>query len=234
MKSCSLLVKAPRAIRVSRSAPGRRSVRGLSAEAVHAGPVVELTWSYLGAAFRLTEWPEVKLERRVGEGWVEAVASEEVLGSAMLELSAADWRRYLDFVPAAERTFVERFRYGRLAAVLIAARCPEVVADLNETPALVPFLAAHASLRGTGVPRWEEIAAVHGRGGVFALLEWLGLPASRETLGILKNLVDADVPRRLLEPLRALLWRPAEAFVLRRTPELTDRELARLCNALAA
>jgi hypothetical protein len=162
------------------------------------------------------------------------MATEEVLASGMLQIDAVVWRRYLEFMPAAERTFVKKFRYGRLAALLIVARCPQLLGDLDETPALVAFLAAHASLRGTESPRWEEVAALYERGGVFAVLEWLGLPASRQTLTILRNLVDPDVPRRLLEPLRSLLWQPVASSVLQRSTELTDQQLARYCHALAA
>jgi hypothetical protein len=196
--------------------------------------MVQLTWSHLGHVYRITVWPEATLERLDRESWVSASVGEDAFASGMLQVDAAAWRRYLEFVPGMERAFLEKFRYGRLAALLIVARCPQLLTDLDETPALVSFLAAHASLRGTDGPRWDEVAAVHERGGVFAVLEWLGLPASRETLLILRNLVDPDVPRRLLEPLRVLLWRPSATFILQRTPELTDRQLARYCHALAA
>ncbi|MDF3059081.1 MAG: hypothetical protein K0R17_3296 [Rariglobus sp.] len=213
---------------ISPSRPVRTS------RALATPPSVELTWSHVGTLYRMTVWPEAGLERMDGERWVAASAGEASLASGMLQVDAAAWRRYLEFVPAAERTFVEKFRFGRLGALLIVARCPQLLADLNETPALVSFLAAHASLRGTDGPRWDEVAAVHERGGLFALLEWLGLPASRQTLAILNNLVDPDVPRWLLEPLRTLLWRPSATFVLERSPELTDRQLARYWHALAA
>ncbi len=220
----SKLISIPRAVRVSGRVPRATSV----------APDVQLAWSHVGSLHRMTAWPEAKLERLVGEHWLEASAGEEMLGSGMLQVDAAAWRHYLEFIPAAERAFVEKFRFGRLAAVLIAARCPQLLADLDETPALVAFLAAHASLRGTAGPHWDEVAAVHERGGVFGLLEWLGLPASRETLSVLRNLVDPDVPRRLLEPLRALLWKPSATSVLQRASELTDKQLARYCHALAA
>jgi hypothetical protein len=223
-KSRSKLIAGPRLVRTS------RPVDGPAAKA----PAVELTWSHVGGLHRLTAWPEARLERRVGEHWLETTAGEELLGSGMLQIDADAWRRYLEFMPAAERAFVETFRFGRLGALLIVARCPRLMADLDETPALVSFVAAHASLRGTAHPRWDEVAAVHERGGVFGLLEWLGMPASRETLSVLRNLVDPDVPRRLLEPLRTLLWRPSATLMLRRASELTDRELARYCHALAA
>ena len=219
---------------ISSSRPVRTS-RALGVSRVNdRAPAVELVWSHVGSLYRMTAWPEARLERLIDEHWLESSATEEALASGMLQVDAASWRRYLEFVPAAERTFVEKFRYGRLGALLIVARCPQLLADLEETPALVSFLAAHASLRGTTSPHWDEVAAVHERGGIFGILEWLGLPASRETLSILRNLVDPDVPRRLLEPLRALLWRPSATFVLQRTTELTDKQLARYCHALAA
>lgn len=201
---------------------------------VAMAPSMDLAWSYLGVSYRVTVWPEVALEKLVDDRWIAAEATEDVLASGMVEIEAAAWRRYLEFVPAAERAVVEKFRYGRLAALLLVARCPQLVADIDETPALVAFLAAHAALRGTSGPRWEEAAAVHERGGVFGVLEWLGLPASRETLVILRNLIDPDVPRRLLEPLRALLWRPSASLMLQRAQGMTDAQLAKYCHALAA
>ena len=195
---------------------------------------IELVWPHFGALYRLTLWPDVVLERRNGDGWEPAAASEAVMDSGAVQLDAAAWRRYLDFVPAAERAFVERFRFGRLSALLISARCPALRGDLEETPALVAFLAAHAELRGTTGQHWEEMAALHERGGVFAVLDWLGLSAGRQTLAILRNLIDPDVPRRLLEPLRSLLWNPSAKAVLEQASDLTDRQLARYCHALAA
>jgi hypothetical protein len=197
-------------------------------------PAMDLTWSYLGVCYRVTVCPEVALEKQVDERWVPAMATEDVLASGMVEIEAAAWKRYLEFMPSEERAVVEKFRYGRLAALLLVARCPQLVADIDETPALVAFLAAHAALRGTDAPRWDEVAAVYERGGLFAVLEWLGLPASRETLAVLRNLIDPDVPRRLLEPLRALLWRPSASLMLQRAQEMTDAQLAKFCCALAA
>jgi hypothetical protein len=220
-----------RTIRSSRTTRAKAVSR--SASRVSA-PVIELSWSHFGILYRVTTWPEVVLERLTGERWEPVAISEGLLASGSVQLDVAAWRRYLDYVPAAERAFLEKFRFGRLGALLMGAHCPGLLADLDETPALVSFLAAHDELRGTGELRWDEVAAVHERGGVFAVLEWLGLPASRQTLAILRNLVDPDVPRRLLEPLRALLWRPEATLVLERSTELTDRQLARYCHALAA
>jgi hypothetical protein len=60
------------------------------------------------------------------------------------------------------------------------------------------------------------------------------LPASRQTLGILQQITDPDLPRRLLEPLRLNLWEPEGIWLLRHAGPMTDRQLARRCHALAA
>ena len=101
-------------------------------------------------------------------------------------------------------------------------------------PALTAFVAAHERLRGADAPRWRELTAVHERAGLFGVLEWLGLPASRQTVTVLQNVLDPDLPHRLLEPLRSVLWEPETVLVLQRTRGLTDRQLARFCHPLAA
>ncbi|HWA87758.1 MAG TPA: hypothetical protein VG710_16125 [Opitutus sp.] len=193
-----------------------------------------LTWSHCGVAYRVTPWPEVRCERLYGEDWIETSPTEDALASAAQECGAEAWRPYLEFVPAAVRAFLERFGFLRMEALQVAARCPGLLVDLEETPALTALVASHASLRGTEGACWREIAAVHERSGVFGLLEWLGLPASRQTMTILHNLATPDVARRFLEPLRAMLWEPTAIFALQRVPSITDRELARTCHALAA
>jgi hypothetical protein len=42
------------------------------------------------------------------------------------------------------------------------------------------------------------------------------------------------VAKRLLEPLRSMLWEPRAIFALQRMPAITDRLLERYCHALAA
>lgn len=217
--------------RVSRPARAKAVSRPVS----RTSPApAELIWQHFGVLHRLTVWPEVVLERRAGEGWEPADAGAAVLDAGAVGLDAAAWRRYLEFVPAAERAFLQRFRYGRLAALVLVARCPGLLADLESTPALVAFLAAHAELRGASAHPWDEMTALHERAGVFGLMEWLGLPADRGALAVLGNLCDPDVPRCLLEPLRTLLWRPAASMILQRATSLTDRQLAGYCHALAA
>lgn len=193
-----------------------------------------LAWSHAGVFYRVTPWPDVQCERLYGEEWIAASLGETVFASAAQSCGASAWRSYLEFVPAEVREFIERFSFGRMEALHVAARCPALLPTLNETPALTAFLAAHMSLRGTSAPGWGEINATFERAGIFGVLEWLGLPASRQTLAILHNVADPDVPRRFLEPLRTLLWEPRTIFALQRIPAITDRLLARYCHALAA
>jgi hypothetical protein len=177
-------------------------------------------------------WPEIRFERRYGQEWVAVVPAPEVLASAPNR--ATWWKAYLEFTPMNVREFVALFRTNRLTALQVAANCPELVGTLLELPALLPWIAAHAILRGYPAPRWHEVNAVFERGGVFALLEWLGLPASHATLAILRNLVSPELPVSLLEPLRKVLWAPQGVFALAQMPAITPADLDDACHALAA
>ena len=193
-----------------------------------------LTWSHSGVLHRVTHWPEVQFERLYGTEWIALAPSAESLATAAKTLTTADWQPYLEFVPAAVREFIAHFSFARLEALQVAARCPALLADLIETPALTAFVSAHVELRGTAAPRWSEINAVHERNGIFGLMEWLGLPATRATLAILKNVVQPNLPRRFLEPLRSMLWEPKALTTLQKSPSLNDRQLSHYIHALAA
>lgn len=195
---------------------------------------LSLAWSHCGISYRVTTWPEVRFERLFGDDWVAVSPSEETLASASQTCGAAAWQPYLEFVPTEVREVLERFSFARMEALQVVARCPALVAELAETPALTAYLAAHVSLRGTEGPAWAEINAIHERSGIFGVLEWLGLPASRQTLTILHNMAAPDLPKRLLEPLRTMLWEPRAIFALQRVPAITDRVLEKFCHVLAA
>lgn len=197
-------------------------------------PPIQLAWHHNGVLHHVTPWPEVRFEQLVGRIWCEEEPEEDSLAAAMSALTPEAWREYLEYVPDPERAFLDQFRAGRIAALLVLARCPEVFADLIEVPALTTFLAAHRWLRGTSTARWAEINAVRERAGVFGLMEWLGLPASRQTLTILRQIADPDLPIRLLEPLRAGLWEPETIWDLQSKGIITVRRLERLGHALAA
>jgi hypothetical protein len=184
--------------------------------------------------YRVTPWPEVQFERLFGDEWIVTSPTEDVLASAAQSCGKRAWAPYLEFVPGEVREFLAQFAFGRMEALQVVARCPALFETLIETPALTAFLAGHVRLRGTGGACWAEIAAVFERGGVFGVLEWLGLPASRQTLEILRHVTAPDIAKRLLEPLRTLLWEPRTMLALRREPALGERELTRFCHALAA
>lgn len=193
-----------------------------------------LAWSHSGVPYRVTAWPDVQFERLYGDEWIAIAPSEDVLASAAQSCGPLAWGAYLEFVPAEQREFLLRFKVMRMEALQVIARCPELLAVLAETPALLAFIATHAAPTRGSEPRWSELSAVFERSGTFGVLEWLGLPASRQTLGILRNIVDPDVPKRLLEPMRTMLWEPRGIYALQRMPAITDRQLARACHALAA
>jgi hypothetical protein len=195
---------------------------------------VEITWSHAGVTRRVTAWPEVAFERRWGEEWVADHPSDGAFAAAATDLRPATWRRFLDFVPAAERAFLAQFRISRLEALQVISRCPDLLDVLIETPALTVFVSAHVALRGALRPGWDEINAVYHRAGVFGLLEWLGLPARRETLAALANLADPEIPRRFLAPLRTVLWDVTTANAFEQAAVVTDIDLARHCHRLAA
>ncbi len=190
-----------------------------------------LTWKHEGATYRATAWPEVTFERAYGEEWIALTPSLETLASA--RVAAGAWRAFLEYVPSDVRDFLGCFRGNRLAALRVAAQCPDLVGTLTETPALAVFVAAHPLLRGETTARWHEINAVFERGGVYALMEWLGLPSTRQALAILRNLIAADLAPSLLVPLRTVLWRPHGVFALAQLTTIGERELSDAC-ALAA
>lgn len=193
-----------------------------------------LNLSHFGELHRVTPWPDVRFERLYGNDWLPLNTDCDLLAAASVACRHRDWQPYLEFVPAEVRTFLLGFSFARMEALQVVARCPELVPALIETPALTAFVAAHVGLRGTANPCWAEINAVHERSGVYGVLEWLGLPASRQTLTILCHLESPDLPRRFLEPLRTQLWEPRTIFALQRMPAITDRDLAVHCQAVAA
>jgi hypothetical protein len=196
--------------------------------------VVQLLWQHDGAPCRVSPWPEVAFERLVGDAWCACDPDEESIAAAAAAITPLDWQEYLEYATGPLRELLLQFRAGRIAVLQVLARCPGLVADLLDTPALASFLAAHRSLRAEPAARWGEINAVYGRAGIFGLLEWLGLPASRQTLSILRNLVQPDLPLRYLEPLRARLWEPDTLGDLKRRGSISARFLERFCHPMAA
>lgn len=195
---------------------------------------VELVWSHYGERYRVDN--DLNFYRETDAGWStwQPDPASAIFSSAADAISETRWMAFLEFVPTAERRLLEQFDVGRAGVLAVVAFCPGLVADLLAAPSLAPFIAEHTRLRGTAEPRWEEIAAVHNRGGVYAVLEWLGLPASRQTLTILQKITEPDLGRRLLEPIRAALWEPETIWLLQHMPTLTERALNHHCQASLA
>jgi hypothetical protein len=229
-------LSAPRSSRAARAAAVANPA---SLFADSGSPAAEkfagLSWIHDGVRHRVSLWPEVVFEHEtVPGGWEVADPSPAALASATLGVTAAGWRRYGEFVPEAEREFLRQFAFGRMAALLVLVRCPALAAGLRAVPALTGFVAAHQELRGGTVAAWAEAEAVFEREGMFGVLQWLGLPASRQTVRILRCISDPDLPLRLLSPLRSALWEPEVTVALAQAPALSDEQLARACHALAA
>lgn len=198
---------------------------------------IELTWSHCGDVYRVSAWPELTFSRLKDDSWQEFTPDPAsfVFASAAIVLDRAAWENFLSFLPAEERALVETFKADRLGALAVLARCPAMRDDLRATPALVSFLASHTVLRGTVGPRWEEINAIYDRAGIYGLLEWLGLPASPQTLAILEKIEEPHVPRRLLEPLRTVLWEPETIWFLQQAESISERQIHERCfSPLAA
>jgi hypothetical protein len=193
-----------------------------------------LRWSHGGGLYRVTAWPEARFEFCYGDEWIAVAPDDGALAAAAQGCTDADWTGYLEFVPADVREFLRGFGPTRMEALQVAARCPALLGALAEVPALTAFISSHASLRGTAGATWAELAAVYERSGLFGVLEWLGLPASRQTLAILRHITEPDLPKRWLAPLRTQLWEPQTIFALQRNPAITEPQLARYCHPLAA
>lgn len=197
---------------------------------------VQLTWTHLGFLYRVTAWPDVEFQTERDGRWIsfEPNPSSEVFAAAAVMLGRAEWNRYLDFLPPTERAVIESFRFNRLAALAVIKRNPELLEELSQAPALAMFVASHVELRGGDRPAWSEISALYDRGGIFALLEWLGLPATRKALDGLAAISEPDVARRLLSRVREALWSPRAAQMFHSEKPLNDRELSLRCQILAA
>ena len=197
---------------------------------------VQLTWTHLGVLYRATAWPDVAIETLHEGAWlpVDLDPASEIVAGAAAMLDHRDWLAYLEFVPARERVFLETFRLGRMAALIVIARCPSLLSDLIDAPALTAFVAAHTRLRGCARAAWNEITAVYERAGIFGVLTWLGLPATRAVLDTLQNFAEPDIAKRLLDRVRESLWSPLAPALLRANEPMSEADVAWRCHVIAA
>ena len=196
---------------------------------------VQLSWSHFGVLHRATVWPDVQFESHVDGKWVpfDPDPSTAIFSAAAVMVGRAEWKQYLDFMPARERAFVEGFTSARLSALAVLVRCPALLPLLEEVPALTSFVSLHRDLRGTPAAAWQEIEATYERGGIYGLLEWLGLPACRDTLDALSNVDDPEISRRHLERVREALWNPAVAATFAAADSYSETQIVS-CHAMAA
>jgi len=180
---------------------------------------LSLHWAHYGVRHRITAWPDVRLEKNYDGEWIPIRLDAALLESASLELSRpgheTHWECYLGFVPQPEREFIQSFAFNRVSALFAAAHCPALLPELRRTPVLTVFLAEQFELRDTGSAAWAQLNAVYERAGIWGVLEWLGLPATTQTLHALGELDSPDLPRRFLERLRAQLWQAPQSQVAR-------------------
>jgi hypothetical protein len=193
-----------------------------------------LSWFHYGTAFRATPWPSLQIECETSRGWISISPTVDLYASAAATISTEEWNEYMDFVPYRIRNLVDLFKYGKLEALYVVNQCYKLIDDLEKTPALISFLAAHELLRGFTDPEWSEINAMYERAGIFGILEWLGLPASKQTLTILSHLISPDIPRRVLTPLRSHLWEPKVIFDLKDRNTISHSQIIEFNDQFAA
>lgn len=171
----------------------------------------QVDWHHDGILHRvrLSAGDEVVAWERQPEGIWESFdpdPSSETFESAALAVTDEVWNAFVATLPFSWQDFLRLFRFERLEALAVLSHCPALLPHLEAVPALTVFLATHAALRGTDGARWGEINAVYERGNIYAVLEWLGLPATPHTLAILADEPDPELPRGQLPRVRVALW----------------------------
>lgn len=115
--------------------------------------LIQLVWPHEGTLCRVGPWPEVAFERLIVDSWQAYESDEDAIVSAARSISDDAWQQYIEFVPKPQRELLNEFHAGRIAALQVLARCPSLIGDLIEVPALTSFLATHRSLRGDPTAR---------------------------------------------------------------------------------
>lgn len=206
----------------------------------------QIRWYHDGVPHRAALLPEpsgsfapvspIVFERQVDGRWTsfDPDPADPCFASAAAATGTAEWLDFLSLLPSPARRFLSFFHYERLEALAVVTRCPALLPELEAVPALTAFAAAHTFLRGSDGPRWNELNAAYENGGVYAVLEWLGLPACRQTLSVLSRVDDPELPRSLIAPLRSALWEPETLCQLDHADTITEKDLAMFRHPLAA
>src|ERR1043166_222137 len=108
-----------------------------SQSASESAPVrPDLRWIHDGVRYRVTLAPGVKFQREIADRWAAVEPAESVFASAALGVTATQWRRFLEYLTAAHRDFLERFQFSRMAALHVLTSCPTLLPALQDVPAL--------------------------------------------------------------------------------------------------
>lgn len=168
------------------------------------------TWTTAARTYRIMPNP-LCFEYRTASGWAPHCPNptEDSWADAELAVQNADWNGFLSFTEPWVRDLASQFEAHRLAALAVAASCPELGRALCGIPSLTVLVAIHGSLRGESRPHWEEIDAIYERNGIYGVMEWLGLPASRSALAAFRLIEDPALPLSLANRLRENLWNAA-------------------------
>jgi hypothetical protein len=192
--------------------PTTTSRRSASRRSANLSPA--LLWHHLGKGYRISIWPEVAFEKEITPGLWRPFTPDprgDVFSAGAVMLDRRRWKPYLEFCPASWRELIEKFSFHRLHALTALALCPALQEDFEDSPILALLAASHAELRGSP-PEWGELNAVRERGNVYAVMEWLGLPSTREALEQLQQ-IDLDLPLRDLRRIREVLWQRHDARI---------------------
>ena len=192
--------------------PTVASRRSSSRRSVNLAP--DLIWHHMGKGYRVSIWPEVAFEKEISQGLWRSYTPDprgDVFCAGAVMLDRRRWKPYLEFCPQSWVSLIEKFSFHRLHALTALALCPALQEDFEDSPILALLAASHADLRGSA-PEWGELNAVREHGNVYSVMEWLGLPSTKEALEQLQQ-IDLDIPLRDLRRVREVLWQRHDARV---------------------
>ncbi|GAB5561459.1 MAG: hypothetical protein SynsKO_31060 [Synoicihabitans sp.] len=187
----------------------------------------DLVWHHLGRAYRVSIWPEVAFEKEVSPGLWRTFTPDprgDIFCAGAVMLDKRRWKAYLEFFPQSWQTLINRFSLHRLHALTALALCPALHEEFEDCPVLALLAASHAELRGSA-PEWGELNAVGEMGSIYALLEWLGMPSTKEAFEQLQQ-IDLDIPLRDLRRVREILWQRHDASLRGKVTRINFSPLA--------
>jgi hypothetical protein len=173
--------------------------------------VAQADWYHDGILHRvrLSGADEVVVFEWQPEGFWEPFVpnpASDTFVSAAIDIQDEPWREFVRQLPVNWQDFLGWFQFNRLEALAVLSQCPQLMPHLERVPALMMFVATHATLRSPNTTHWAEINAIYERENIYGVLSWLGLPSSPHTLAILSDHPEPEVPRSELAIIRSALW----------------------------